>query len=121
MHTLFTQSLKLLIFILVLMGNSSLWAQEVHFGGSLRGYQFLELEKSLDIKAKSNAGIVHSERFDTELWLLRFTLATTFNQHIQLEIHPLLQFVSPVLINSLPMSADMESTYLPLNLSLIHI
>ncbi|MEE2821899.1 MAG: hypothetical protein VYA53_02850 [Acidobacteriota bacterium] len=102
------------------MGNSSLWAQEVHFGGSLRGYQFLELEKSVDIKAKSNAGIVHSERFDTELWLLRFTLATTFNQHIQLEIHPLLQFVSPVLINSLPMSADMESTYLPLNRTLAH-
>ena len=110
-----TKKLVLVTLVSVLAGASNLRGQEVNWGGSIRGYQFVELEEVLPDGAEPDVEALFPARKDTELWILRFTLETSFTRHIELEIHPLLQFASPSLAGPSQLATDITGTYLPLD------
>jgi hypothetical protein len=110
-----TQLLGLVILVSVFTRASTLQGQDLSWGGSIRGYQFLELEEVLPDEAEPPVKDLFSGRQDTELLMLRLTLETSFTQHIKLEVHPLLQFASPSLTGSSQLATDITPTYLPLD------
>jgi hypothetical protein len=60
-------------------------------------------------------------RRDTELLILRFTGNTFFGQHVRLETHPLLEFVSPSrLLGPSGLATSTTRTFLPLEHIFIH-
>ena len=105
----------LVILVIMFTGGTALWGQKIHWGGSIRGYQFLELEEVLPDEAESDVKEFFSGRRDTELLILRFILETSFNPHVELEVHPLLQLVSPSLSGPSQLATDITGTYLPLD------
>ena len=112
-------SLKKKIFFFVILvslftGNTLLWGQDFKWSGSIRGFQFFELEGVLPKEAEPEVKELFSGRRDTELLILRFALENSFAQHIKLEVHPLLQLVSPALSGPSQLATDITPTYLPL-------
>ncbi len=116
MHKPFPRTTQPLVLftLLSLLAGGTLHGQKVNWGGSIRGYQFLEVEELLPDGAGPEVEDLLSGRRDAELWILRFTLGTVFTQHIELEVHPLLQFASPSLGGSSQLATAITGTYLPL-------
>lgn len=109
-----TKTLAVAVLVSLFAGSTPLCGQEWKWGGSVRGYQFLELEEVVPAEAEPQLNDLFSGRRDTELWILRFTLETAFTRHIELEVHPLLQFASPGLGGSSKLATDFTPTYMPL-------
>ncbi|MEE8348571.1 MAG: hypothetical protein V3R94_03305 [Acidobacteriota bacterium] len=109
-----TQSLVVFALAGLFTGETSLWGQQFNWGGSIRGYPFLEVEEVLPDEADPEVKDLFSSRRDAELLILRFNLETSFSRNIELEIHPLLQFTSPSLTDSSQLAAHVTPTYLPL-------
>ena len=110
-----TRPLALITLVIMCTGATTVWGQEFNWGGSIRGYQFLELEKVLPDEGAPQVEDLFPGRRDTELWILRFTLETSFTRHLSLEVHPLLQFASPSLTGPSQLATDITSTFLPLD------
>ncbi len=100
----------LLLFLALESAVPRLQAQEFDWGGSFRGYPFLRLEK---LALEEELGGTLSRR-DTELLILRLTGDGSFGQHVRLETHPLLQFVSPTLLGPSGLATSTAPTFLPL-------
>ncbi len=85
-----------------------LLAQDLHWGGSLRGYQFVRTEAN-----------PLEKRRDTELWILRLTLETAFNPRIKAESHGVLTLQSPPRTGASRLATSPARTYLSLERDLI--
>ena len=103
------------LLLLWIQGNVCVTAQELDWGGSIRGYQFFQLEEALPDEGQFQLMPGFSPRRDTELWILRFTVETSFTQHLKAEVQPLLQFVSPSLTGPSRLATATTRTYLPLD------
>ncbi|MCH8015147.1 MAG: hypothetical protein IH917_00810 [Acidobacteria bacterium] len=114
--TLFTRSKYLWVPLLLLALEGAiprLQAQEFDWGGSFRVYPFLRLEKLALEEEPGGSGPL--SRRDTELLILRLTGDAFFGQHVRLEIHPLLEFVSPSrLLGPSGLATSTTPTFLPL-------
>ncbi|MEE8224752.1 MAG: hypothetical protein V3R42_03435, partial [candidate division NC10 bacterium] len=89
-------------------GVPPLLAQDLHWGGSLRGYQFVRTEEN-----------PLEKRRDTELWILRLTLETAFNPRIKTESHGILTLQSPPRTGASRLATSPARTYLSLERDLI--
>ncbi len=110
-----TRTLALAALVGLFTGTAPLLGQEFKWGGSIRGYQFLELEEVLPDEAQPQVQNLFSGRRNTKLWILRLALETSFTRHLELEVHPLLQFASPTLGGTSQLATDFTPTYLPLD------
>ncbi len=103
----------LLLFLALESAVPRLQAQEFDWGGSIRGYPFLRLEK-LDLEEELGLSGPLARR-DTELLILRLTGDVFFGQHLSLETHPLLEFASPSrLLGPAGLATSTAPTFLPL-------
>ncbi len=101
----------LLLFLALESTVPRLQAQEFDWGGSFRGYPFFRLEK-LALEEELGGSL---SRRDTELLILRLTGDVFFGQHVRLETHPLLEFVSPSrLLGPSGLATSTAPTFLPL-------
>jgi len=89
-------------------GVPPLLAQDLQWGGSLRGYQFVRTEEN-----------PLEKRRDTELWILRLTLETAFNPRIKTESHGVLTLQSPPRTGASRLATSPARTYLSLERDLI--
>lgn len=94
----------LFLWAVFLLPPSTLKGQDLRWGASLRGYQFIGLEDS-----------PFAERRDSELWLLRVTPEASWGNHISFQVHGLLSVLSPPLSGASRIALADSRKFLPLD------